>query len=171
MHVEFRRVVVPGELRALLAFDRKVFARADLFPTAAWRQCESHWMIVDGARAGCAAFLPHVDFQEDVRDDGENPALSGSLYIATTGLLPRFQGRGLGQLMKAWQVAYARHHGFHRIVTNTREGNHRMIALNRKFGFRVVRTTPGYYSDPADATVVMELNWKIPAAAAPRTLR
>lgn len=156
MHVEFRRAVIPDEIRALLAFDRKVFPKADLFPTAAWRQCESHWMIVDGARAGCAAFLLHVDFQEDVRDDGVNPVRPGTLYIATTGILPRYQGLGLGQLMKAWQVSYARYHGFHRIVTNTREGNHRMIALNRKFGFRVVRTTADYYSDPADATVVME---------------
>ncbi|HXP87485.1 MAG TPA: LamG domain-containing protein [Bryobacteraceae bacterium] len=50
-----------------------------------------------------------------------------------------------------------RYHGFHRIVTNTRSRNARMIALNQEFGFRIVRTTPGYYSDPKDATVVMEL--------------
>jgi hypothetical protein len=32
-----------------------------------------------------------------------------------------------------------------------------MIALNRKFGFGAVRTTPRYYQAPPDATVVMEL--------------
>jgi ribosomal protein S18 acetylase RimI-like enzyme len=64
---------------------------------------------------------------------------------------------GFGQLMKCWQIAYARLHGFSRIVTNTRKRNTGMIALNRKFGFATLRTTPGYYSAPADSTVVMEL--------------
>jgi hypothetical protein len=32
-----------------------------------------------------------------------------------------------------------------------------MIALNRKFHFRIRRTTPRYYDDPPDSTVVMEL--------------
>jgi hypothetical protein len=33
-----------------------------------------------------------------------------------------------------------------------------MIVLNRKFGFKVIRTTRGYYYDPVEATVVMELD-------------
>jgi ribosomal protein S18 acetylase RimI-like enzyme len=28
--------------------------------------------------------------------------------------------------------------------------------LNQKFGFKIVRTTPRYYEDPREATVVME---------------
>jgi ribosomal protein S18 acetylase RimI-like enzyme len=71
--------------------------------------------------------------------------------------LPKHQGAGLGRLLKSWEVAYARYHGFHRIVTNTRKCNARMIALNRAFGFRILRTSPGYYSGPTDSTVVMEL--------------
>ncbi len=83
--------------------------------------------------------------------------IDGSLYISTTGILPKFQGKGFGQLLKCWEIAYARHNGFTRIVTNTRKRNRSMIALNRKFGFRIIRTTPRYYSDPTDSTVVMEL--------------
>jgi RimJ/RimL family protein N-acetyltransferase len=60
-------------------------------------------------------------------------------------------------LLKAWQIAWARYHGFSRIVTNTRKRNAAMIALNRKFHFRILRTTPRYYDDPPDSTVVMEL--------------
>ena len=114
-------------------------------------------MIVDGVRAGCCAFERHADFQEDLRGDGRNPRLRGSLYIASTGILPRLQGRGLGAVLKTWQIAYARCHGFTRILANTRKSNLRMIGLNRKFGFRVVRITRGYYHDPVEATVVMEL--------------
>jgi ribosomal protein S18 acetylase RimI-like enzyme len=61
------------------------------------------------------------------------------------------------RLMKSREIAFARSHGFRRIVTNVRSGNRAMLALNRKFGFREIRRTNGYYTGPRDATVVMEL--------------
>jgi ribosomal protein S18 acetylase RimI-like enzyme len=157
MKTEFRKAIVPAELRSLQAFDRKVFRKSDLFPASYWKICESYWMLIDGVKVGCCAFEKHVDFQQDIRPDGRNPRMEGSLYISTTGILPRFQGRGLGHLMKQWQIVYARHYGFTRIVTNTRKRNAAMIALNQKFDFQKVRSTSRYYSEPTDATVVMEL--------------
>ena len=155
MNVEIKKVLLPAELRSLTAFDRKVFP-ADYFSSGQWRIYESYWLVVNKRKVGCCAFEENVEFADDLRQDGLNPPCKGSLYIASTGILPKFQGRGFGQLMKAWQLAYARTHGFWRIVTNTRKRNAAMIALNKKFGFRVVRTTPGYYCQPTDATVVME---------------
>ncbi len=157
MRTEFRRVTLPEEIRRLLMFDRKVFSKSDLFSIKEWKTYETYWMIIEGTRVGCCAIQRDVDFSEDIRDDRVNSAMKGSLYISTTGILPKFQHRGLGQLFKSWQIAYARSHGFRRIVTNTRERNIRMIALNKRFNFRTLRTTPGYYSAPNDATVVMEL--------------
>lgn len=75
----------------------------------------------------------------------------------STGILPEARGLGFGRLLKCWQITYARRHRFSRIVTNTRKHNHAMIGLNRSFGFRTIRTTPHYYQDPDEATVVMEL--------------
>jgi GNAT superfamily N-acetyltransferase len=157
MYTEFRKVTLPGELRSLMAFDRKIFPIADRFDAAYWASCDSYWMLVDDRKVGCCAFEKHVDIQEDIRADRVNPRRKASLYISTTGILPKFQGKGFGSLLKAWQVCFARYHGFTRIVTNSRRRNVRMIALNRKFGFRVIRTTPQYYSGPSDSTVVMEL--------------
>jgi len=157
METEFRKAALPEDMRRLRAFDRKVFPRSDLFSAEEWREYESYWMIIGGSTVGCCAFQAHVDFQEDVREDGVNPRMKGSLYISTTGILPKYRGTGLGRLLKSWEVAYARYHGFHRIVTNTRKSNARMIALNRAFGFRILRTTDGYYTAPRDSTVVMEL--------------
>jgi ribosomal protein S18 acetylase RimI-like enzyme len=157
MHVEFRKCVLPREIRALRAFDRKVFRKTDLFTSDEWNKYASYWMIVDRTAVGCCAFQLNVDFQEDIREDEENQYLKGSLYISTTGILPRFQHRGLGQLLKCWELTYAKYHAFTRIVTNTRKNNRRMISLNQKFGFQIIRTTRGYYFDPADSTVVMEL--------------
>lgn len=156
MKVEFRKAAT-NELRSLTAFDHAVFPKSDWFSDECWRTYESWWMIVDGVKAGCCAFEKHVDFSEDLRRAGKNPRLRGSLYITSTGILPRLQGRGLGELLKAWQIGYARRHGFRRIIANTRKSNVRMIRLNRKFGFKVIRTTRGYYHDPVEATVVMEL--------------
>ena len=156
MHTEFRRANLPDELRALTAFDRKVFPKADWFAAEDWKRYESWWLIVNGAKAGCCAFEPNADFQED--QGKSNPFLKDSLYISSTGILPRFQGFGLGALFKAWQVAYARRHRFTRIVTNTRKSNVAMIRLNQKFRFRLVRISPGYYRHPPEPTVVMVLD-------------
>jgi len=157
MKTEFRKAVAPREIRSLMAFDRKVFRRSDWFDAHYWRSCVPYWMLVDGFKIGCCAFEEHVDFRDDSNKDGVNPPRKGSLYICTTGILPQFRGMGFGNLLKSFEVSYARYHGFKRIVTNTRSRNTAMIKLNRKFGFRILRTTPGYYSDPTDATVVMQL--------------
>ena len=156
MKTQFR-IALPTEIRELMAFDSETFRESDRFPKAYWKNVEAYWMLVDNVRVGCCAFEKRVDFQEDIREDEANCRMNSSLYISTTGILPQFQGRGFGQLLKCWEIAYARYHGFARIVTNTRKKNRPMIALNRKFGFKIIRTTPRYYSDPTDSTVVMEL--------------
>jgi ribosomal protein S18 acetylase RimI-like enzyme len=157
MTTEFRPVDPRREIRRLMSFDRKIFREADRFPADYWKVCESYWLMIDDIRIGCCAFQRNIDFQEDIRDDGLNPPRQGSLYIATTGILPEYQGMGFGQLMKCWQIAFARVQGFSRIVTNTRKRNRSIVALNRKFGFKATRVTAAYYQSPADATVVMEL--------------
>jgi ribosomal protein S18 acetylase RimI-like enzyme len=162
MRTEFRPIDPRQEIRSLLAFDRKVFVPSDRFDKAYWQLLDSFWMLVGGVKVGCCAFERHVDFQEDLREDGLNPPLRGSLFIATTGVLPRFQGRGFGRLLKSWEVAYARYRGFDRMVTNTRSRNAAMISLNEAFGFRILRTTPAYYDGPQDAVVVMELDLRRP---------
>jgi ribosomal protein S18 acetylase RimI-like enzyme len=154
MRTEFRKAILPEETRSLLAFDRKIFPAADRFDAAYWKACESYWLIVGKTKVGCCAFQKHVDFHNA---SGVAPRRKGSLYISTTGILPRFQNRGFGPLVKSWQIAYARYHGFNRIITNCRKRNLRMIALNRQFGFRIVRTIPRYYMEPTDSSVLMEL--------------
>jgi len=149
MNVEFRKVDLPKDLRALVRMDHKIFPKADWFPPSYWKCCESYWLLVDGKRAGCCAF--------DLREDDRGPLPHGSLYIASTGILPSFQGCGMGRLMKAWQIAYARRNGFTRILTTTRRRNRPMIALNKAFGFRVARKIAGFYADPPDTALVMEL--------------
>jgi GNAT superfamily N-acetyltransferase len=162
MKTEFRRAILPKELARLVAFDHRVFPKSDWFTKSDWRSYESYWMIVDGVTVGCCAFEHHVDFQDD--PDKENPPRRGSVFIATTGILPRFQGKGFGHLLKCWQIVYAHHHGFTRIVTNHRKSNRSIIELNQKFGFKIIRRPKAkYFEDPPEPTVVMELRLPLKA--------
>jgi ribosomal protein S18 acetylase RimI-like enzyme len=131
-----------------MIFDRKAFRQnpADWFDREYWQTCDAWWLIVDRRKIGCCAF----EYRR------------GYLYISTTGVLPEFRGLGFGTLLKSWQICFARDHGFTRIVTNTRKSNRTMIRLNRKFGFKTIRTIPDYYDRPREATVVMELRLSTP---------
>jgi ribosomal protein S18 acetylase RimI-like enzyme len=158
MQTQFRRARLPQEIRSLMIFDHKAFSKypADWFHRDDWQACDSWWMIIEKTKVGCCAFEPHIDFQQDVSEDGRNTPLKGSLYIVTTGILPSFQGQGFGSLLKQWQLTFARRHGFTRVVTNTRQTNSAMLKLNQRFGFTILRTTPDYYEAPLEPTVVME---------------
>jgi len=153
MHTEFRKAQPAREMRSLLAFDRKVFPASDRFTADYWKELETYWMLIDGVKVGCCAFEENTDFHED----GVHAQLKGSLYIATTGILPRLRGLGLGTMLKYWEICYARRHRFGRIVTNMRASNTTIIQLNKKLGFKKIRTIPHYYSGPEDSTVVMDL--------------
>jgi ribosomal protein S18 acetylase RimI-like enzyme len=150
MTLEFRKARIPEEVPALCEFDRRIFHEypADLFSPETWEHLETWWLIADGEIVGCSAFLPHVDYDESLRP--------GTLYIMTTGVLPEYRNRGYGKAQKEWQIEYARRHGFKWIVTNSRQSNTRMIALNQKYGFDIRGLDPNYYSDPPEAAVVME---------------
>jgi len=159
MHTEVRPAILPEELRSLVLFDHKAFAEypSDWFGPLHWQLYQPWWLILDGRKVGCCAFEHQVDFRGDAPDDNQTPLRKGSLYIASTAIIPDSRGRGLGTLFKSWQISYARLHGFNRIVTNTRKSNKPMIRLNQKFGFKITRTIPNYYFDPPESTVVMEL--------------
>lgn len=153
MELEFRGARLPEEGPELWAMDVEIFG-VDAFQLEDWLNLESYWILADGRVAGCAAFIRDVEFAEDLGE--ENPARRGTLYIQSTGLLPEFRGRGLGKRVKEWEIEYARTNGFARVLTNCRESNAAMIGINARYGFRAIRTTPGYYGD-GEATVVMEL--------------
>jgi GNAT superfamily N-acetyltransferase len=159
---EFHEAVVPADLGELLDFDRRIFAQfpEDLFSAEDWSSCHSYWMVVDGIKVGCCAFEWHVDFDETPR--------RGCLYIASTGILPEYQGKGFGREQKEWEVEYARQNGFSSIVTNMRESNHRIIRLNEALGFKFRENVPDYYTLPVEAAIVMELSVKLHRDARPQ---
>ena len=157
MKVAFAKVALPRDKERLVVFDHKVFRRADWFHPDAWDRYESYWMLVNGRKVGCCAFERAADFEVDPEKDSAHRG--GSLYIASTGILPQHQGKGFGLRFKRWQIAWARRHGFTRIVTNCRKSNRAIIRLNQKVGFNILQTTTSnYYRQPSEPAVVMELD-------------
>jgi GNAT superfamily N-acetyltransferase len=166
--VEFKKAVVPDEIEALCDFDQRAFHRhpQDVFTEESWKNCESYWMVVDGTTVGCAALSPDSDY-----DGRRRPHC---LYIASTGILPEFQNQGFGKQLKQWEIAFAKEHGFERLVTLMRRSNDRIVGLNTSIGF-VVRQDASYVYSDGEPGIVMELELSAPVCPKcgkpPRTRR
>ena len=95
-----------------------------------------------------------MEFSGSWDTDAASP---GCVYLVSTGTLPEHQRRGIGNFVKQWEIDWARSHGFTRISTHCRKSNAASFRLNTKFGFQVIGEVADYYTDPDEATTVMEL--------------
>jgi ribosomal protein S18 acetylase RimI-like enzyme len=145
--------VKPGELQDFINLDRLIFSEADAFNQEYFDLFDNFWIIVNGRRAGAMMLGLHMDrWLGDVP-----PHREGSLYIASTGILKRYRGFGLGRAVKLWQIAYARENGFTRLVAENRISNEQIIGLNESCGFQLIDVDPDFYPDPLEDAAIMEL--------------
>lgn len=149
MKLEMKQADVSVEASALAQLDKQIFSAADCFGPEAWNGSEAFWILADGRIVGSVA----MELNAGVR----SPHSPGCLYVTSTGILPEFQGRGIGTFAKQWQIEYARRKGFVRIETNCRASNSRILSLNKKFGFVPTREIPHCYKDPEESAIVLEL--------------
>ena len=156
MKIDIRRVR-PDEMGLLCELDVKIFGDDGFDTPELWDGLEMFFIVADDSIVGSTALRHHGDMSDD--SAVEYPYLKGSLYIVSTGVLPKWQGKGLGKIVKAWQIDYVRQNGFTRIVTNARVSNFRSIELNKKFGLKTVRTIAGYYENPNEDAVILDLNF------------
>lgn len=72
-------------------------------------------------------------------------------WIATVGVLPEYQGRGIGAaLMQSCEA----HMNVSTVRLNVRVSNHIAIHLYKRLGYREVGLWPAYYQDGEDALVM-----------------
>ena len=105
-------------------------------------------------------------FQPDTRRylvaevDGEAVGYAGLMVIDTTadiqtiGVLPRFEGRGIGRALLTELLEEARRRGADNVMLEVRADNPRAQALYVRFGFRKIHTRRKYYRDGVDAWVM-----------------
>ncbi len=162
MDISIIRASVPKDARALALFDRKTFAKKEDWASPSYyleHELRSFWLLRNGKRIG-ACCLEHQATFSPVQDVLSRRAL-GVLYITSTAILPKFQKIGFGALFKSWQIAYARSHGFLKIITNARKSNLASIHLNLKFGFVIVGESKHCYPN-GETGIIMELNIQNP---------
>lgn len=118
------------------------------FGPDAWDVLELFWVLIrPGIRLKAVSGRRLVGFVL-----GEAHPREGCGWIATIGVLPEFQGRGLG----AHLLAEAESRLPLPIVKLTvRESNARAIALYRRSGYAATQTIPRYYAS-GETGIVME---------------
>lgn len=91
---------------------------------------------------------------------GELVGYCGLMVVATTadiqtiGVLPGYEGRGIGTTMLTEMLAEARRRGARETLLEVREDNARARALYERFGFEHIHTRRGYYRDGVSAHVM-----------------
>jgi len=76
-------------------------------------------------------------------------------HITTVAVDPAYQGKGYGERMLVWLLDEAINRGASWITLEVRESNQTAQNLYKKYGFAVVNTRRGYYSDNDENALVM----------------
>jgi ribosomal protein S18 acetylase RimI-like enzyme len=139
------------EIPLLAEMDRAVFSPPDALSEEDFcdPDFENFIILLDSTAIGSTILAPNRGITK--RYDDPLPVEEGVVYIISTALIPEFQEQGIGSIVKAWQIAYARRNGFKKIITNVRKSNLASLALNMKFGLRVTQLIPEYYNPEGDS--------------------
>ncbi|MFP5316468.1 MAG: ribosomal protein S18-alanine N-acetyltransferase [Actinomycetes bacterium] len=131
----------------------------ELFPVDAWplelffdefAQTETRWYLVaedDGKLVGYCGVM----------------VVGATADIQTIGVLPGYEGRGIGTAMLSSMLKEARRRGATETLLEVREDNPRARRLYERFGFQHIHTRRGYYRDGVSAHV-MRLTFDLPDA-------
>ncbi len=139
-------------LRSLTFEDIETIGRLEneLFPTDAWPlemfyteffQPDTRRYVVaevDGATVGYAGVMV-IDTTADIQ---------------TIGVLPHFEGQGIGRAMLTELLDEARRRGAETVMLEVRADNPRAQQLYTRFGFARIHTRKRYYRDGVDAWVM-----------------
>ena len=87
---------------------------------------------------------------------GEAHRRDGFGWIITIGVLPEFQGQGIGQ---ALLLEAERGMNVSRVKLTVRRSNARAIELYTRCGYRWVTTSRGYYHDGEDGLIMEKELW------------
>jgi [ribosomal protein S18]-alanine N-acetyltransferase len=86
--------------------------------------------------------------------------IGGEVHIFRLAVDPEWRRQGIGTRMVDDCLTSARRRGLAAAVLEVRPSNTEAIALYRKFGFRVIATRPGYYSDSRENALILKLELK-----------
>ena len=82
--------------------------------------------------------------------------IADEVHIFRIAVAPEWRRRGIGARLVAECLASAIRRGARLAVLEVRPSSTEALALYRKFGFRVVATRPGYYSDSGEDALILQ---------------
>jgi len=103
------------------------------------------WMHVDGALAGESYGVPLSDYDEPIEGLGDltEQEKANAIYCYSNTILPAFQRRGFGDILKAHWLGLVVSKGFKTVYGHARPGASQ--ALNAKFGAIFLADFPDWY--------------------------
>ncbi|NYE95207.1 ribosomal-protein-alanine N-acetyltransferase [Psychromicrobium silvestre] len=141
-------------LRAMTSADIDLISELEnrLFPEDAWprqafveelAQPSRHYLVAekDGQAVGYAGLM----------------CLPPTADVQTIGVLPEFEGQGIGSSLLTALIDEARRQGASDVLLEVRADNPRAQQLYQRFGFLHVHTRPRYYRGGIDA-LIMQLS-------------
>ena len=108
------------------------------------------WMFADGELVGESYGVPLATSDElfeglaGLTDEEKR----GAIYCYSNTILPRFQGQGLGTILKAHWLGLVVGHGFRIVYGHARPGGSQ--ALNAKFGAAFLESFPDWFGAGED---------------------
>ena len=131
-----------GSLRRLesVCFEKDAWSVLDLVAVLSWSEVIRLKAVVDGEMIGFIA--------------GDPRPAQNTGWIATIGVDPRYQGRGIGTaLLRACEERM----NFPRVRLTVRISNDKAISLYEKEGYRTIDIWKRYYNDGEDGLVMEKI--------------
>ena len=155
MKLEVRPAETVEDYEALVSLEHASFNPSDCFTLETWKGYRAFFVLADTkVAAGVFAFGENLSFSGDWAADKESV---GSIYLTNIFVVPGMEGRGVASFAMQWLIAWARANHFERISSNCRASNAASLRLHEKFGFKIIGQTPGFYEDPVEAAIELEL--------------
>ena len=121
MKIEFWKANPVKEAWGLTNVDKQCYPK-DWWTQGEWRQYDQiYWIVRDEIPIGCLAMGRDMAFSRSENDKAW--VKSGSLYLATTSILPQWRTRSISDTVRRWQLRFAKDHGYDMISTNCRKGD------------------------------------------------
>jgi len=86
--------------------------------------------------------------------------IADEVHIYRVAVSPEWRRQGIGSQLVGECLQRARRRGVTAALLEVRPSNTEAAALYRRFGFQVIATRPGYYSDSREEALILKLDMK-----------
>lgn len=139
------RLATENDILDIVAIEKRCFAdpwSENAFRSSLKENTDIFLLEADGRIAGFAVF---------------DRTLGTEAELHNIAVEPELRGRGLSRLLMDALIDSAKRNGVCRIMLEVRASNEAAIALYTKYGFEMVGVRPGYYRNPTENAILMDL--------------